>query len=180
MRETPFACTTSSIQLDTFVRGPLRSTHIRICSEKLLGKAYCLGNENSDHAASGIRLCRDSQIEERWISSGGRLSSLSFRCVVFFGAVGTSLRASALHVVVIDTKSFVNLGAQSSIVINPETSLVQQRRRSRNDLQSKKFRVVHLQQHTSDLASKFWLQLLDLGIDGFTKHLLLLAWRQRG
>jgi hypothetical protein len=51
------------------------------------------------------------------------------------------------------------------------------RKRREENLQAKKFSVVHLKQHTSDLASKLRLLSLDLRVQSLTKHLLLLLRR---
>lgn len=46
------------------------------------------------------------------------------------------------------------------------------------NLQVNEFLVVHLQEHTGDLAGQLGLQVGDLGEDGLTQNLLLLWWRR--
>lgn len=50
--------------------------------------------------------------------SGG-FCTLGLGCVLLFCAIGTSLAATALHVVVVNTESLVNLGLESGFVIDP-------------------------------------------------------------
>jgi hypothetical protein len=105
-------------------------------------------------------------------SSGSRLGT----ALLFLRAVGTVLGA-VLHVVIVHSEGLIDLAAKSSIVVNTVAMLAKSKMIYDTNLQRHKLRVVHLKQHTSDLARKLRLDLLDLGINGLTKHLLLLLGR---
>lgn len=49
-----------------------------------------------------------------------RFNTFSFGTVLFLGAIGTL--SPRLHVIIIDAESLINLGTQSSIIIDPEIS----------------------------------------------------------
>jgi hypothetical protein len=64
-----------------------------------------------------------------------------------------------LEVVVVNAHGLINLVAESSIVGG----------------QVKKLGILHLEEHTSDLACELGLLLVDLGVESLTEHLLLLS-----
>lgn len=84
-----------------------------------------------------------------------------------------------LHVLIVNAEGLVDLSTKSLVIIEPEIMLVTKYERSQmwDNLQAKEFSVVHLQKHTSDLASQLRLLALDLGVQSLTKHLLLLRGR---
>lgn len=93
--------------------------------------------------------------------------------------LGTS--SLGLDVFVVDGQRLVNLGLQGSFILNAKVEKsvlqirLQEKKGEEGSLQVDKLRVVHLQEHTSDLASKFRVDGLNLGEDQFSKNLLLLG-----
>jgi hypothetical protein len=78
------------------------------------------------------------------------------------GAAGSGssvITTLGLEVVVVDTHGLVNLVAESGVVGG----------------QVKELSVVHLEEHTGDLAGKLGLLLVNLGVKSLTEHLLLLG-----
>lgn len=78
-----------------------------------------------------------------------------------------AINALALDVVVEHSECFVDFLAQFSIVVNPDFVSLELSLAAGIVLQRQQLFVVHFQQHTSYLASKFRLQDLDLGVDCF-------------
>lgn len=97
------------------------------------------------------------------------------------GLASFTLCTLVLHVLVVNTKGLIDLSAKCLLVVKTRvilvTNLIKDNSGRKCDLQAKKFSVVHLQKHTSDLAGELGLLSLDLGVQSLTKHLLLLRGR---
>lgn len=94
--------------------------------------------------------------------------------------VATRLVTLRFDVVIEHIKCLVDFLPQFVVVIRPTrvSNESSDGERSRV-LQGKQFRVVHLQKHASDFASKLGLHLLDLRVQRLTQKLLLLVLRRR-
>ena len=78
----------------------------------------------------------------------------------------------SLDIVIEDCKCLVDFLAQFVVIVNPKVILSARETSHcilRSNSQRHQFGVVHFQEHPGYLASQFWLQDLDLGIDGFAK-----------
>lgn len=85
---------------------------------------------------------------------GGVLGAVRLLLAVLLGALG-------LDVLVVDSHGLVDLGAEGLLVLSKAEELG----------------VLHLEEHTGDLASELGLLSVDLGVKSLTEHLLLLVGR---
>jgi len=81
----------------------------------------------------------------------------------------TAIRALVFDVVVEHGECFVNFFAQFLVIVDPKSVSLKSDIKGERYLQRQQLFVIHLQQHTSDLASELRLQDLDLGVDGLAE-----------
>lgn len=97
------------------------------------------------------------------------LLSLGLRLLFLLLAV--SLTALVLDVLVVDGHGLIDLGAKGVIIIDTKIIVSNSHCNThglKENLQIDQFLVVHLQKHTSNLASQLRLQCLNFGEDGFS------------
>ncbi len=118
------------------------------------------------------------------IASESGQSSLLFCFFDLLGLLGGlaaftfTLAALVLDVLIIDIKGLINLGTQSSIVLNAKKKISVKLVILENMyLQVNELGVIHLQKHASDFACQVCLHDLDLGEQSLSKKLFLLVRR---
>lgn len=96
------------------------------------------------------------------------------------GSRGAGATLLVLDVVIVDREGLGDLLLKSSVITNAKemiSHLLSRHWRLRN-LQAEEFLVLHLQKHTSDLAGKLGVDLLNFGVEGLAEHLLLSGLRR--
>ena len=87
------------------------------------------------------------------------------------------IAALSLNILIIDVHRLVDLSTERALILNTRICQYELGHKgSERDLQVNQFRVVHLQEHTGDLACQLWLKDLDLREESFSQKLFLLLW----